>query len=108
MMRAEWAIEYADPPWVARLDRSLFGGRLESTFVGLHKFTHFSLWYRGVLSGYVREMLLDPRTLARPYLNARNVEALVESHVKGEANHTPTIHKLLGLEYLHRLFIDAI
>ncbi len=106
-MRAEYAFEHADPRWVARMDRTLLSGMLENAFVGMHKFTHFALWYRDALAGYVREMLLDTRTLARPYLDAGNVERLVESHVRGEANHTPTIHKLLTLEYIHRLFLDA-
>jgi asparagine synthase (glutamine-hydrolysing) len=106
-MRAEYAFEHADPQWLARVDRALLGRQLEKTFVGLHKFTHFSTWYRDELAGYVREILLDRRTLARPYLNAGAVKAMVERHVRGTANHTPTIHKLLTLEHFHRLFLDA-
>jgi asparagine synthase (glutamine-hydrolysing) len=106
-MRAEYAFEFGDPPWLTKLDRNLLGRTLERQFVGLHKFTHFGLWYRNSLAEYVREMLLDSRTLARPYLNKRAVEAMVERHVKGELTCTPSIHKILNLEYIHRLFIDA-
>jgi hypothetical protein len=35
------------------------------------------------------------------------VEAMVERHLKGELTCTPSIHKILNLEYIHRLFIDA-
>lgn len=106
-MRAEYALENADPAWLAQMDRTFLGRRLEKRFVGIHKFTHFARWYRDELAGFVREILLDPRSLKRPYLNARAVEAAVEGHVKGQSNHTPTIHKLLTLEYFHRLFVDA-
>jgi len=106
-MRAEYAFEHADPRWLTWVDRTVLGRQLEKRFVGLHKFTHFSRWYRNELAGYVREILLDRRTLARPYLNAHVVEEIVDRHVKGVANHTPTIHKLLTLEHFHRLFVDA-
>ena len=46
--------------------------RLERQFLGRHKFYHYRLWYRDGLAGYVREMLLDPRTLSRPYLERRS------------------------------------
>jgi asparagine synthase (glutamine-hydrolysing) len=55
----------------------------------------------------VREILLDGRTLSRPYLDAKTVEAIVNGHTKGGLNYTSAIHKLLTLELLHRLFLDG-
>jgi asparagine synthase (glutamine-hydrolysing) len=52
-------------------------------------------------------MLLDPRTLSRPYLDRKGVEAVVQGHLKGGRNYTYEIHKLLTLELLHRLFLDS-
>jgi asparagine synthase (glutamine-hydrolysing) len=52
-------------------------------------------------------MLLDPRTLSRPYLQKKTVEWVVEGHLKGGLNYTAAIHKLLTLELLQRLFLDA-
>lgn len=106
-MRAEYACEHGDPRWVPAVDRAMLGRSLEKTFVGVHKFTNFSLWYRNELAGYVREMLLDRRTLARPYLQAEAVKAIVDRHVNGLGNHTPVIHKIISLELIHRLFFDA-
>jgi len=54
----------------------------------------------------VREMLLDPRTLSRPYLESSRLEAVVEGHLRGDRNYTTEIHKVLTLELFHRLFID--
>src|SRR6185437_10794550 len=106
-MRAEYAFEHGDPAWVPALDRALLGRSCEKTFLGIHKFTHFGRWYRESLAGYVREMLLDSRTLARPYLRPGAVETLVEEHISGAVNHAPAIHKLITLEYINRLFVDA-
>jgi asparagine synthase (glutamine-hydrolysing) len=105
-MRAEYACEHGDPRYVPMVDRAVLGRTLEKTFVGIHKFTHFSLWYRNELAAYVREMLLDRRTLARPYLEARELEEIVDRHVEGIGNYTPVIHKVITLEHIHRLFFD--
>jgi asparagine synthase (glutamine-hydrolysing) len=107
-MRAEFACEQGDPRFVPMVDRAVLGRMLEKTFVGMHKFAHFSLWYRDELAAYVREMLLDRRTLSRPYLEPREVEEMVDSHLEGAHNHTPAIHQILTLEHIHRLFFDAV
>jgi asparagine synthase (glutamine-hydrolysing) len=52
-------------------------------------------------------MLLDSRSLSRPYLQRDTVERLVKGHLKGNRNYTTAIHKLLTLEHMHRLFIDS-
>jgi asparagine synthase (glutamine-hydrolysing) len=104
--KAEYAYDYGMPQWVARIDHLFSHFHLERLFLGRHKFNHFRLWYRDALSGYVREILLDPRTLARPYLDRRVVERLVQGHLTGNYNYTTEIHLLITLELLHRLFLD--
>lgn len=106
-MKAEYAYDYGMPQWVARVDHALSHLRLERLFLGRHKFSHFRTWYRGVLSSYVREMLLDSLALSRSYIERNVLEAIVNSHVNGERNYTGAIHKLLTLELLHRAFFDA-
>lgn len=105
-MGCEWAYDYGMPEWVARVDHHLSSLHLERIFLGRHKFTHFRIWYRDALANYVREMLLDSRTLSRPYLQRNSVETIVKGHLKGNRNFTSAIHKILTLEYLHRLFLD--
>ena len=80
---------------------------LERLFLGRHKFLHFRLWYSKQLAEYVRQMLLDPLTLSRPYLQKKTVETIVADHLKGTRNYTSAIHKLLTLELIHRLFLDT-
>ena len=106
MMRAEYAYDYGMPQWLARINHGLSPLHLERIFLGRHKFTHFRVWYRSALSNYVREMLLDSRTLSRPDLQASAVKAIVQGHLKGDRNYTTDIHTILTLEHLHRLFFD--
>jgi len=105
--KAEYAYDYGMPQQVAKVDHALSALHLERLFLGRHKFYHFRVWYRDPLAAYVREMLLDPRTLARPWLRASTVEGIVNGHLKGDRNYTTAIHRLLTLEHVHRLFIDA-
>ncbi len=104
--KAEYAYDHGMPQSVAQIDHALSPLRLERLFLGRHKYYHFRVWYRDELSKYVQEMLLDPLTLSRPYLERREVETIVHRHVKGGRNYTTEIHSLLSLELFHRLFID--
>lgn len=107
LVKAEYAYDYGMPQWLASIDRAFAPLHLERLFLGRHKFNHYRVWYRDVLASYVREILLDRRTLSRQYIKPHNVETLVQGHLKGERNFTNEIHTLLTLELLHRLFIDA-
>jgi asparagine synthase (glutamine-hydrolysing) len=105
--KAEYAYDEGMPQPVARVDHVLSGLHLERLFLGRHKLLHYRLWYRDQLSEYVKQVLLDPVTLSRPYIQKRTLETMVNDHVKGTRNYTTTIHKLLALELLHRLFLDG-
>jgi asparagine synthase (glutamine-hydrolysing) len=105
--KAEYAYDYGMPQWLAGLDHFFSPLKLERLFLGRHKVYHYRVWYRDVLASYVKEMLLDSRTLSRPYLERNGVEAVVSGHLKGNRNHTTEIHRLLSLELIHRLFVDA-
>jgi asparagine synthase (glutamine-hydrolysing) len=104
--RAEYAYDYGMPQWIAQVDHALSALHMERLWMGRHKLFHFRWWYRTILAKYVQEILLDPRTLARPYLERKGVEAIVHGHLKGNRNYTTEIHRLLSLELLHRLFVD--
>jgi asparagine synthase (glutamine-hydrolysing) len=105
--KAEYAYDYGMPHWLARLDHLFSPLRLERLFLGRHKFCHYRVWYRDALANYVKEMLLDPRTLSRPYLERNFVETVVRDHLSGKRNYTTEIHRLLSMELLHRLFLDS-
>ena len=105
--KAEYAYDYGMPQWVAKIDHTFSALHFERLFLGRHKFYHFRYWYRAPLAAYVRETLLDPRALARPYVQRNMVEKIVQGHLKGDHNYTTSIHKLLTLEHVHRQLIDS-
>jgi asparagine synthase (glutamine-hydrolysing) len=106
MPRAEYVYDYGMPQWLAKLDGWMRPLHPERLFLGRQKFYHFRVWYRDELSAYVKEVLLDPRTLGRPYLNGRRVEEIVKAHVTGRGNFTLEIHKLLTSELIQRQLIE--
>ena len=105
--KAEYAYDYGMPQWLTRLDHQLSALHLERLFLGRHKLLHFRVWYRDALAKYVKEILLDSRTLSRPYLDRQGVESIVKDHTSGTRNCTTDIHKLLTLELVQRAFFDA-
>jgi asparagine synthase (glutamine-hydrolysing) len=105
-VKAEYAYDYGMPQWAARLDHLLSPLHLERLFLGRHKFYHFRVWYRDAFAKYVRDVLLDSRTLSRPYLHRNMVETIVRGHLNGDRNYTSEIHKLLTLDLIFRSFLD--
>jgi asparagine synthase (glutamine-hydrolysing) len=107
LFKAEYAYDMGMPQWLAGLDHSLAFCHFERLFLGRHKPFHFRVWYRDALAKYVQEILLDPRTLSRSFVNAKTLSQAVRDHLNGSGNYTTEIHKALSLELLHRLFIDS-
>lgn len=105
--KADYACDYGMPQWASRINSWLSPIPFERLFLGRHKFLHYRVWYRDALSKYVQEVLLDSRTLSRPFLDRANVEAAVIGHVKGHRNSTTAIHKMLTMELLFREFFDT-
>jgi len=105
--KAEYACDYGMPQWAARMNSWVAPLHLERVFLGRHKFLHYRVWYRDALAGYIRDILLDSRTLSRPFLERKSIEGMVTGHVRGNRNSTTAIHKMLTMELLFRQFFDA-
>lgn len=105
--KAEYAYDYGMPHWASRIDSLLAPLHVDRLFLGRHKISHFRVWYRDGLSKYVKEILLDSRTLSRQYLDPDAVRRIVDGHLKHGMNYTTAIHKLLTFELLNRQFFDA-
>jgi asparagine synthase (glutamine-hydrolysing) len=106
--KAEYAYDTGMPQWLARADHVFAPLHLENLFLGRHKFHHFRVYYRDELSSFVKEILLDRRTLERPFLRKHVVEEIVRGHTTGYQNHTQEIHKLLTIELVQRQLLDSI
>ena len=64
-------------------------------------------WYRGPTMDYLREILLDPRSLERGYFQPSYVRRVLEEHLDGRVNHRLLIWSLLCFEWWNRLFMDG-
>ena len=64
-------------------------------------------WYRGPTMDYLREILLDPRSLWRGYFQPSFVRRVLAEHVEGKVNHRLLIWSLLCFEWWNRLFMDG-
>jgi len=106
LVKAEYAYDYGMPQWLARLNHALSALHLERLFLGRHKFNHYRVWYQNIFGDYIKEILLDPRTLSRPYVQRSQMEAIVQAHLSGSRNYTNEIHIMLTLELLHRMLVD--
>lgn len=106
LFKAEYGYDLGMPQWVCRIDHALSPLRLDRLFLGRHKIFHFRKWYREQLAEYLRETLLSPRSLSRPYIQPEGLKSVVEGHLTGLQNYTREIHKALTLELIHRVFID--
>lgn len=106
LFKAEYAYDMGMPQWLARFDHGVAPLHLERLFLGRHKPFHFRVWYRDELAGYLKEVLLDSRSLSRSYVERKALEEMVLAHTSGKRNHTNDLHKALTLELVHRLFID--
>jgi asparagine synthase (glutamine-hydrolysing) len=104
--KLEYAYDYGMPHKFVRYDKMLSILHPEKLFLGRHKFCHFRIWYRDYLQNFIKEILLDRRTVSRPYLDGKNLIRSVLDHVEGRKNYTTELHCLLSIELLHRLLIE--
>jgi asparagine synthase (glutamine-hydrolysing) len=63
-------------------------------------------WYRGPSMDYIRSILLDKRTVDRPWFDQDFVRTRLLEHFEGKRNHRLLIWSLLSFELLQRHFID--
>ena len=64
-------------------------------------------WFRGCLKDYLREVLLDERTLKRGYFRPGPLRELLREHESGKFDHGFKLWSLLILELWQRMFIDG-
>lgn len=63
-------------------------------------------WFRSDLYGYLRDHLLDARTVSRGYFRREEVERLIEDHRSTRRNNASRLWSLLMLEHWHREILE--
>jgi len=64
------------------------------------------IWFRTSLQGMTRDILQDPRTSQRGYLNVAEALKEFDAHVEGKKNLSSTIWRWVNLELWSRQFMD--
>ncbi|MEW6377601.1 MAG: asparagine synthase-related protein, partial [Thermodesulfobacteriota bacterium] len=65
-----------------------------------------SRWFRKELKDYIREVLLDSKTMNRGYFRRKGIERLLNEHIALRYDHSAKIWALLFLEMWFRVFMD--
>jgi len=113
----EW-VTALPPEWKMRKGESKYIFRKLAERVGVphevlyRKKQGFALplvhWMRAELKELILNVLLEPRTLQRGYLNPRGVKQLLSEHFEGRRDHSPRIWRLLMFELWHRNFLEKM
>jgi asparagine synthase (glutamine-hydrolysing) len=89
------------------LARKAFKGRLPSEILQRKKVgfpVPYTTWMRTDLNNWVRDVLLDERSVSRGYFQRKAVEGLVDEHMRS-GRHAKEVFSLITLELWHQTFI---
>ena len=106
IFKADYIYVFDLPHWLAKLDAictSVNGGR---QILGYQKFEYYRIWFRNEFSSYIKEILLDRKTINRSYFNKNYLEMITEKHIKGEGNYLNEINRAMTIELIHRLLVE--
>ncbi|MGB5157629.1 MAG: asparagine synthase-related protein [Desulfobacterales bacterium] len=108
LFKLEYYFSYGMPHWLAKLNNAISFTHLEYLFLEVNKYYNLRRWFRYELAEYVKSILLDTRTLNRPFINRSFVENMVAAHTSGRGNYTNQINRLLSIELSFRCLIEDI
>jgi asparagine synthase (glutamine-hydrolysing) len=106
LFKIDYTYLFALPHWLTRIDTMCHSVIGRTGVLGAQKFEGYRLWFRDELSSYVRDILLDRRSLKRPYWNKKVLEEMVSKHTRGTHNYMHEINKAMTMEFVHRTMID--
>lgn len=89
--------------------KSIVGGKVPREIVHRKKMgfpTPIELMFRSHLNRYLKDILLDHRTLARGYFSRAGIERAISDHERG-IDRSQLLWRLLVLEEWFRIFVDS-
>jgi asparagine synthase (glutamine-hydrolysing) len=106
IFKADYCYKSGMPQWLEQLHYWLGPMTPEKFIIGRHRFHYYRIWFRNELAPYIKDILLDPLTRQRPYINSRFLEKMIVRHLRGDRNYTDQIEQVLTLELIQRQFIE--
>lgn len=63
-------------------------------------------WYRGENADYIKELLLNKKTVSAEYIDPKFIERTIDEHINQRINHRLLIWSLMNFEWWCRLFLN--
>ena len=63
-------------------------------------------WYRGENATYIKELLLNKKTISSEYINQKYVEKIINEHMDQRKNHRLIIWSFMNFEWWCRIFLN--
>ncbi len=64
-------------------------------------------WYRGENADYIKELLLNKKTVSSEFINPKYVEKIINEHMNDRVNHRLLIWSFMNFEWWCRLFLNG-
>ena len=64
-------------------------------------------WYRGENAEYVKELLLNKKSISHEFINKRYIDKIVNEHINQRINHRLLIWSFMNFEWWCRIFLNA-
>jgi asparagine synthase (glutamine-hydrolysing) len=79
------------------------------TLMDPHGIVDHNHWFRTRdARDFIEGILLDSKTLSRPYFNSKSIESMVRSHMTGRKDLADPLGTLVTFELWHRMFLDRV
>jgi asparagine synthase (glutamine-hydrolysing) len=64
-------------------------------------------WYRGENANYVKDLLLNKKTVSSEFIDPKYVERIIDEHINQRVNHRLLIWSFMNFEWWCRLFLNG-
>jgi asparagine synthase (glutamine-hydrolysing) len=64
-------------------------------------------WYRGENAAYIKELLLEKKTVSSEYINQDYVRKIVNEHINNHVNHRLLIWSFMNFEWWCKIFLNG-
>lgn len=64
-------------------------------------------WYRGENAAYIKELLLNKKTVSADFINQDYINTVVDEHINDHVNHRLLIWSFMNFEWWCRIFLNG-
>jgi asparagine synthase (glutamine-hydrolysing) len=64
-------------------------------------------WYRGENAAYMKDLLLNKKTVSSEFINPKYIEFIIDEHINKKINHRLLLWSLMNFEWWCRIFLNG-